>query len=121
MVASLAAPSRARSATPSSPSSAAVATTSARSSPTSGHFGPLSSPDSSRRSARQNATRLRLRQPEGVIQGQLYSRSREGSTAQDVLRDFKGVLVSDFYSGYDGIKCVQQKCLIHLLRDINDD
>src|SRR4028118_2017591 len=73
MVASLAAPLRARSATPYSPSSAAVATTSARSSPTSGHFGPLSSPDSSRRSARQNATRLRLRQPEGVIQGQLFT------------------------------------------------
>jgi hypothetical protein len=29
--------------------------------------------------------------------------------------------VSDFYSGYDGVDCAQQKCLIHLLRDINDD
>ncbi len=48
----------------------------------------------------------------------VYSRSRDGSTAQDVLRDFKGVLVSDFYSGYDGIKCVQQKCLIHLNDDV---
>jgi hypothetical protein len=37
------------------------------------------------------------------------------------LGDFKGVLVSDFYAGYDTIDCVQQKCLIHLLRDINED
>jgi hypothetical protein len=37
------------------------------------------------------------------------------------LRDFKGVLVSDFYSGYDSLECAQQKCLIHLLRDINED
>jgi hypothetical protein len=37
------------------------------------------------------------------------------------LCDFKGVLVSDFYGGYDGLECAQQKCLIHLLRDINED
>ena len=30
-------------------------------------------------------------------------------------------MVSDFYKAYDAIKCVQQKCLIHLIRDINDD
>ena len=31
------------------------------------------------------------------------------------------MLVTDFYSGYDSIECPQQKCLIHLIRDINDD
>jgi hypothetical protein len=31
------------------------------------------------------------------------------------------VLVSDFYPGYDGVPCRQQKCLVHLVRDINDD
>ena len=31
-----------------------------------------------------------------------------------------GSLVSDFYPGYDSVKCKQQKCLAHLLRDIND-
>jgi predicted RecB family nuclease len=51
----------------------------------------------------------------------VYSRSREASTVREVLRDFAGVLVSDFYSGYDGLECKQQKCLIHLLRDINED
>jgi Transposase IS66 family len=30
-------------------------------------------------------------------------------------------LISDFYAGYDAIKCRQQKCLIHLIRDINSD
>jgi hypothetical protein len=30
-------------------------------------------------------------------------------------------LVSDFYAAYDAIGCPQQKCLIHLVRDINQD
>jgi hypothetical protein len=51
----------------------------------------------------------------------VYSDSREASTVQDVLRDFRGVLVSDFYAAYDSIGCLHQKCLIHLLRDINED
>ena len=38
-----------------------------------------------------------------------------------MLKDFKGVLVSDFYAAYDSINCPQQKCLIHLIRDLNDD
>ena len=40
---------------------------------------------------------------------------------EDVLAGFEGVLVSDFYGGYDGVPCRQQKCLIHLMRDINED
>lgn len=51
----------------------------------------------------------------------VYSESRDASTAREVLTGFRGVLVSDFYSGYDSIECAQQKCLIHLLRDINQD
>ena len=50
-----------------------------------------------------------------------YSDSREGQLLKDVLREFKGVLISDFYSAYDSIDCRQQKCLIHLIRDMNDD
>jgi hypothetical protein len=30
-------------------------------------------------------------------------------------------LVTDFYSGYDAIECPQQRCLIHLIRDLNSD
>ncbi|HMD86245.1 MAG TPA: IS66 family transposase [Terriglobia bacterium] len=51
----------------------------------------------------------------------IYSENREAGTAQTILKDFKGVLVSDFYSAYDSIDCPQQKCLIHLMRDLNDD
>ena len=36
-----------------------------------------------------------------------------------MLKDFKGALVSDFYSAYDGLPCMHQRCLIHLMRDMN--
>jgi hypothetical protein len=51
----------------------------------------------------------------------LYTDTREGDTIQAMLQDFKGVLVSDFYAIYDSIECPQQKCLIHLIRDLNGD
>jgi predicted RecB family nuclease len=47
--------------------------------------------------------------------------NREGSFLVEVLKDFKGVLVSDFYAAYDAVACVQQKCLLHLIRDMNQD
>jgi hypothetical protein len=49
-----------------------------------------------------------------------YTPSREGNTVQSLLAKFKGVLVSDFYAAYDSVECPQQKCLIHLIRDLND-
>jgi len=51
----------------------------------------------------------------------LYKETREGKFLHELLKDFKGVLISDFYSAYDSIDCPQQKCLIHLIRDINND
>jgi predicted RecB family nuclease len=51
----------------------------------------------------------------------ILAESREGEIIQELLRGFKGVLVSDFYAAYDGIACPQQKCLIHLMRDLNDE
>jgi predicted RecB family nuclease len=51
----------------------------------------------------------------------VYSASRDASVLNNVLSEFKGVLVSDFYGGYDAVPCKQQKCLIHLMRDINED
>ena len=50
----------------------------------------------------------------------VYSETREADLLQGMLKDFKGVLVSDFYAAYDAIPCPQQKCLIHLIRDLND-
>jgi hypothetical protein len=51
----------------------------------------------------------------------VYSETRDAKTPRDILSGFQGVLVSDFYAGYDLMPCAQQKCLIHLMRDINDD
>jgi predicted RecB family nuclease len=50
-----------------------------------------------------------------------YSPTREGRTIEALLQGFTGVLVSDFYAAYESIQCPQQKCLIHLIRDLNDD
>jgi hypothetical protein len=46
---------------------------------------------------------------------------REGSFLRDMLKNFRGVLVSDFYTAYDSFDIPQQRCLIHLMRDMNDD
>ena len=52
----------------------------------------------------------------------VYSSTRDGKQrARKTLAGFKGVLVSDFYAAYDSMDCPQQKCLIHLIRDFNDD
>jgi len=51
----------------------------------------------------------------------ILAESREADIIQTLLKGFKGVLVSDFYAAYDAIDCPQQKCLIHLMRDLNDD
>ena len=50
-----------------------------------------------------------------------YTRTRESEWLKTFLADFRGVLVTDFYSGYDALPCAKQRCLIHLLRDLNDD
>jgi hypothetical protein len=50
-----------------------------------------------------------------------YRRSREGDFLHDLLKHFRGVLVSDFYAAYDSLDCPQQKCLVHLIRDFNQD
>ncbi|WP_366183316.1 IS66 family transposase [Flavobacterium ovatum] len=50
-----------------------------------------------------------------------FRETREPEFLKELLRDFKGVLVSDFYTGYDSMECEQQKCLVHLIRDLNED
>jgi hypothetical protein len=47
--------------------------------------------------------------------------TRESIIAHQILDGYDGVLISDFYPGYDSLKCRQQKCLVHLVRDLNDD
>jgi Transposase IS66 family len=50
-----------------------------------------------------------------------YKNSREGSFLTEMFRDFKGVLVSDFYTAYDSLDCMHQRCLVHLIRDFNEE
>lgn len=47
--------------------------------------------------------------------------TREASIVNDVLGDYTGILISDFYPGYDSMQYRQQKCWVHLIRDINND
>jgi predicted RecB family nuclease len=51
----------------------------------------------------------------------VYAGSRDGTVLERALTGFRGVLVSDFYTAYDSMPCPQQKCLVHLIRDLNDD
>jgi predicted RecB family nuclease len=51
----------------------------------------------------------------------LFRPNRESGFLKELLKGFHGVVVSDFFSGYDGLECLQQKCLIHLIRDMNTD
>lgn len=50
-----------------------------------------------------------------------YRPSREGSFLEEMLAPFRGILISDFFSAYDSLSCEQQKCLVHIVRDIDDD
>jgi hypothetical protein len=47
--------------------------------------------------------------------------NRETEFLKPLLSTFKGTAVTDFYGGYDALPCTQQKCLVHLIRDLNDD
>src|SRR3989441_3664532 len=51
----------------------------------------------------------------------IFRPNREGDFLRELLKDFHGVLVSDFYAAYDALPCPQQKCLIHLMRDLNQE
>ena len=48
-------------------------------------------------------------------------KSREAAIVHDLLGNYHGVLISDFYPGYDSVQCRQQKCWVHLIRDLNND
>ena len=51
----------------------------------------------------------------------VFKPNREAEFLKELLAGFSGVLVTDFYPGYESLPCAQQKCLIHLIRDLNDD
>ena len=49
------------------------------------------------------------------------SETREAAIAHEFVSNYDGVLISDFYPGYNSVPCKQQKCWVHLIRDLNDD
>lgn len=50
----------------------------------------------------------------------LYDRSRAHEVPESVLgKDYAGVLVSDFYSGYRFHEGLHQRCWVHFLRDLH--
>ncbi len=47
-------------------------------------------------------------------------KSRSGKVVQDMLGDdFNGILITDFYGAYRKIKTKKQKCVVHLLREMD--
>ena len=47
--------------------------------------------------------------------------NRESAFLHEWLKDYPGVIISDFYGGYESVPVKRQKCLVHLIRDLNDD
>ena len=50
-----------------------------------------------------------------------FTRNRKSAFLQEWLPDFAGIIVTDFFPGYEALPFGRQKCLIHLIRDLNDE
>jgi len=50
-----------------------------------------------------------------------YTPTRNSDFLRELLKSYKGIVVSDFFPGYETLEVTRQKCLIHLIRDLNDD
>jgi len=42
----------------------------------------------------------------------MFRPTRNADFLQPLLRDFQGILVTDFFAGYDSLPCGQQKCIV---------
>ena len=51
----------------------------------------------------------------------IMTETRETTHLEKWFNSYSGVLVTDFYPGFDSFTCLHQKCLVHLIRDLNDD
>lgn len=50
-----------------------------------------------------------------------FTLTREAGFLKDWLKDYKGTIVTDFFPGYEMLDVRKQKCLVHLIRDLNDE
>lgn len=48
----------------------------------------------------------------------ISSKSRGSDTVKDIFHEYKGILLSDFWSAYNKLDVEQQKCLQHLVREL---
>jgi predicted RecB family nuclease len=47
--------------------------------------------------------------------------NREATIVHEFFSSYSGIVISDFYGGYDSLQCRQQKCWSHFIRDINEE
>lgn len=47
--------------------------------------------------------------------------TREVDFLQELLKYYHGIVVTDFFPGFESLPVKRQMCLIHLIRDLNDD
>jgi hypothetical protein len=50
-----------------------------------------------------------------------FTPTRESNFLNKWLSGFSGMIVTDFFPGYEALAFRRQKCLIHLIRDLNDE
>jgi hypothetical protein len=50
-----------------------------------------------------------------------FTPTRESAFLKEWLQGFAGIIVTDFFPGYEPLDFRRQKCLIHLNRDLNDE
>ena len=50
-----------------------------------------------------------------------FTPTREVGFLQEWLKGYTGIIITDFFPGYETLPVRRQKCLIHLIRDLNDD
>lgn len=50
-----------------------------------------------------------------------FTLNRETGFLQEWLKDYKGIIITDSFPGYENMSLKHQKCLIHIIRDLNDD
>lgn len=48
------------------------------------------------------------------------TKSRGSKIPKEVLKDFKGILTTDFYAAYNMLTVRKQKCLVHLMREMHE-
>lgn len=49
-----------------------------------------------------------------------HTETRENEFIKNLLKNYAGIIITDFYTGYDNVNCIKQRCWVHLIREINN-